>query len=70
MNVMRRCFLCTPDGRIELVRLNKSTSTTNAALDSVQKGDIISIDNVIQTKPHYWQVSRHTHIKIMYKTTH
>jgi hypothetical protein len=64
----QRCFLCTPGARVELVRLNKSISTQNTEFSSIQKGDIISADNINRKRPHYWQIDQHTHINIIYST--
>jgi len=61
----KRCFLCTPTGRIELVRLNKLKTQVNRKFDRISKGDIISFENLVQTKPHYWQITKDTQIKIL-----
>lgn len=62
----KKCFLCTPTGRIELVRLNKSKSQVNREFDRISKGDIISFTNVVQTNAYYWQITENTQIKILY----
>ena len=62
----KRCFLCTPTGRVELVRLNKLKCPTNSEFDKILKGDIISFKNVVQSKPHYWQIVENTKVKISY----
>jgi len=61
----KRCFLCTPAGRIELVRLNKLKTQANREFDRISKGDIISFENLVQTKPHYWQITEDTQIRIL-----
>jgi ribosomal protein RSM22 (predicted rRNA methylase) len=60
----KRCFLCTPTGRVELVRLNKLKCPTNSEFDKILKGDIISFTNILQTKPHHWQIAENTKVKI------
>lgn len=61
----KRCFLCTPTGRIELVRLNKTKTPSNREFDEIKKGDIIAIKNVVQSKPNYWQITEDTQIEIL-----
>jgi len=63
----KRCFLCTPAGRIELVRLNKLKTQANREFDRISKGDIISFENLVQTKPHYWRIAENTKVKITYR---
>lgn len=66
----KKCFLCTPAGRLELVKLNKSTSHLNDAFDNIMKGDIITIENPVQSKQDYWQVTENTQITISYSHQH
>ncbi|MCK4250770.1 methyltransferase domain-containing protein [candidate division WOR-3 bacterium] len=61
----KKCFLCTPTGRVELVRLNKLKTQANREFDRISKGDIISFTNVVQTNPHYWQITEDTQIRIL-----
>jgi ribosomal protein RSM22 (predicted rRNA methylase) len=61
----KRCFLCTPTGRVELVRLNKLECPTNSAFDKILKGDIISFKNILQTKPQHWYITEDTQIRIL-----
>ncbi|MGB3480237.1 MAG: small ribosomal subunit Rsm22 family protein [bacterium] len=62
----KRCFLCTPTGRVELVRFNKLKCPTNSEFDKILKGNIISFKNVVQSKPQYWQIAENTKVKISY----
>ena len=62
----KRCFLCTSNGRVELVRLDKSKSKLNMEFDNISKGDVIALKNIIQKKPHYWQIAENTHICILH----
>ena len=62
----KKCFLCTPTGRVELVRLNKLINPSNEKFDKILKGDIISFTNVVQTNPYYWQIAENTQIKILH----
>ncbi len=63
----KRCFLCTPNGRVELVRLDKSKNTVNTPFDEIIKGDIIALKRVIQKRPQYWQIQEDTVVKILTK---
>ncbi|MDH4210555.1 MAG: methyltransferase domain-containing protein [candidate division WOR-3 bacterium] len=58
-----RCFLCTEHGRVELVRLNRSKSTSNTMFDKIKKGDVIKLTDVVERKPDYWEVSAQTVIE-------
>jgi ribosomal protein RSM22 (predicted rRNA methylase) len=58
-----RCFLCTENGRVELVRLNRSKSTSNAMFDKTEKGGVIKLTDAIERKPDYWEVSAQTVIE-------
>lgn len=60
-----RCYLCTMNGRIELVLLKKNKSALNNEFNFIRKGDIIILDQVIKKKPDYWQVGTDTEVKIV-----
>jgi ribosomal protein RSM22 (predicted rRNA methylase) len=60
----KRCFLCTPDGRVELVRLNKAKADKNERFDKITKGDVIRLQNVWEKRVDYWQVTENTRIDI------
>jgi ribosomal protein RSM22 (predicted rRNA methylase) len=60
----KRCYLCTPDGRVELVRQDKSTSDSNTDFDEVHMGDVVDIKKYIQVKRHYWEIGPTAHLRI------
>lgn len=60
-----RCFLCGPEGRIELVRLNRARSAANACFDRVTKGQIVVLENVRMRKPDYWDITADTRVTIV-----
>lgn len=61
----RKCFLCTPTGRIKLVRLNKNRTECNEAFGRIRKGDMISARHLVERKG-YWHVAPDTEIRIHY----
>jgi len=61
----QRCYLCTQQGRIELVRLKRDKSQANKAFDTIRKGDVIMLDKIIEKRPDYWQVADNSGIKIV-----
>lgn len=63
----KRCFLCAPGGRIELVRLNRQESQLNKTFGAIQKGDIIRLDKIVKKRPDYWQVSESTKLENLYR---
>ncbi|MGB3340883.1 MAG: small ribosomal subunit Rsm22 family protein [bacterium] len=65
----QRCYLCTQQGRIELVRLKRDRSQVNKAFDTIRKSDIIMLDKVIEKRPNYWQVVDNSEIKILNRLT-
>lgn len=64
-----KCFLCTPEGRIELYRLDKDRSETNAAFDDIQKGDVISADD-IERRGRLFKVHKHSRVIVKNKAFH
>ncbi len=58
-----RFILCTEHGRVELVRLNRSRSASNAMFNQIKKGDMIGLTDVVERKPDYWEVSAETVIE-------
>jgi ribosomal protein RSM22 (predicted rRNA methylase) len=58
-----RFFLCTEHGRVEVVRLNRSRSASNAMFHKIKKGDVIKFTDVVVRKPDYWEVSAQTVIE-------
>ncbi len=61
----KRCLLCTKNGMIELVRLNKHKSQSNKEFDSIAKGNIITVADYILKKPYGWHVVEDSQIKIL-----
>ncbi|UCD18773.1 MAG: methyltransferase domain-containing protein [candidate division WOR-3 bacterium] len=61
----RRCFICTPVGRVELVRLGKSKTAHNACFDLVSKGNVLTLHNVNVKKTNYWQVTEKTKVDLV-----
>ena len=61
----QRCFLCTPDGRVELARLDRSYSVTNAAFDEIHKGAVVSLKGVLSRKKNHWRVTEQTKVDIV-----
>lgn len=61
----KKCFLCTAQGRVELVRLNRSRTSANMRFDRIEKGSVISIENVVVRKPDYWGVDAQTVIEFV-----
>jgi hypothetical protein len=60
----KRCFLCTPDQRVELVRLNKAKSGSNEQFDRITKSDVIHLQGILKRRVDYWQVTENTRIDI------
>ncbi len=60
----KRCFLCAPGRRVELVRLNKARSRDNEQFDEISKGDVIHLQGVLEKRVDYWQVNENTRINI------
>ncbi len=61
----KRVFLCGGNGRVELVRLNRSKSAHNTMFDKIEKGDVIKLTDVVERKPDYWVVSAQTVIELV-----
>jgi len=62
----KRCYLCTEDGLVELVRLNKHSTKSNKEFDSIKKGNIIALEEYVNVKQHYWQVTKESKIHILF----
>jgi ribosomal protein RSM22 (predicted rRNA methylase) len=60
-----RCYICAPQGRVELVRLSRSRTAHNACFDSVGKGDILKLENVNAKKRNYWQILEQTKVEFV-----
>lgn len=59
----KKCFLCAPEGRIELTRLNKHRSGKNKIFDTLIKGDIIHLENYRKRSPRIWRIEQDTRLK-------
>ena len=59
----QKCFLCTRTGRLQLVRLNKNGTECNKVFGRIRKGDMISVENLVE-KRGYWHVAPDTKIRI------
>ncbi len=62
----KRCYLCTGDGTVELVRLNKHKTNSNREFDSIKKGNIITLGEYANTRQHYWQITKGSKIHILF----
>jgi ribosomal protein RSM22 (predicted rRNA methylase) len=60
----QRCFLCTPKGRVELVKLDKSHSTYNKNFSAITMGSVVNIEREEVKKDNYWQVTEKTRVEI------
>ena len=61
----KRCYLCTPKGRIELVRLNRARTDGNKSFDDIMKGSVLEVKDATIMKSGYWQVTGKTRISIV-----
>jgi hypothetical protein len=62
----KKCYLCTPDGRVELVRLNKHVSTLNNAYDRIKKGAIVALQDIEKKRGDYWIVKKESRVQLLY----
>jgi len=60
----KKCYLCTDQGRIELVRLKKNRSSNNKDFDRISKGDIISVQGGERPRLGYTNITTDTRIRI------
>jgi len=60
-----RCFLCTPRGRVELVRLNRLKSKYNFRFEELRKGNIVALENIDAKRTDCWQMTAQTTLKIV-----
>lgn len=58
-----KCFLCAPEGRVELYRLDRDRDETNAAFDALQQGDIITVDG-FESRGQRFKVNKHTRLTV------
>lgn len=59
----RRVLVCTENGIVELMRLNKDCSDKNQDFKMVNMGDIIEIYNEVKIKPLFWKIAKCSGIK-------
>jgi len=62
----KRCFLCTPDGRVEIARLNKHKSLINKNFDLICKGTVIALDTVEKRRSDYWIVTKDSRVELLF----
>jgi ribosomal protein RSM22 (predicted rRNA methylase) len=62
----QRCFLCTPDGRVELVRLNKHRSRENSDYEHIKKGAIVALQGIEKKRPGFWVVNKNSLVQLLY----
>lgn len=58
-----KCFICTEDGIVEVIRLNRERNVINESFDQVCMGDIIEINNPLKSKTTIWKISKDTNVK-------
>ncbi len=64
----KRCYVCTPTGRVELVRLDTSRNQQNDDFDRIARGDIITLDNVIRMHQDAWRIEPSSRVTIKSST--
>jgi len=61
----QRCFICTPQGRVELIKFIKSRTADNKVFDSICKGDILKLQHVDAQKRQRWYITEKTVVEII-----
>jgi|UniRef100_A0A7V3RIJ1 ribosomal protein RSM22 (predicted rRNA methylase) len=59
----KRCFVCTDEGVVELIRLDREISEENKDFDAISMGDIIELKNPTKVKPFSWRIGEGTVVK-------
>ena len=59
----KRCLICTEDGIVELIMLNRERSLANGEFEQVSLGDIIEINEPVKIKFRIWKIGKDTGIK-------
>jgi ribosomal protein RSM22 (predicted rRNA methylase) len=59
-----KCYLCAPDGRIEMARQDKNRSETNAAFDDIQQGDVVCVENA-DLQGRYMRITKETTVSVV-----
>uniref|UniRef100_A0A7C4YGS1 Methyltransferase domain-containing protein n=1 Tax=candidate division WOR-3 bacterium TaxID=2052148 RepID=A0A7C4YGS1_UNCW3 len=58
-------FICGENSLVECILLKKNISKNNILFKSIEKGDIISLNNFIKRKDILWEINKGTKIKIL-----
>lgn len=61
----KRCYLCSPARRIELVRLNKHRAPRNSDFDRIVKGSIVSLHKGEQHRPDHLRITADTGVRLL-----
>jgi len=61
-----KCYLCAPGGRIEMVRLDKNRSPSNAAFDGIRQGGVITVENA-DLRGLYMRINKETTVSLISK---
>lgn len=61
----QKCYLCTPAGRAELVRLNKMKNRKNQNFDRISRGDIITLHDIKRIKQNSWRIEATSSVTIV-----
>uniref|UniRef100_A0A7C6EHZ6 Methyltransferase domain-containing protein n=1 Tax=candidate division WOR-3 bacterium TaxID=2052148 RepID=A0A7C6EHZ6_UNCW3 len=59
----KRCLICTKDGIVELIMLNRERSLANEEFEQVSMGDIIEIDEPVKIKFRTYKIGKDTGVK-------
>ena len=62
----RRCYVCTAQGRVELVRLEKAGSDTNTRFEEIRKGTVIELERAVETRPDSWRIEKETVVRVLF----
>lgn len=61
----KRCFLCTPDGQVELARLDRKQSELNRGFDTVDRGSTVLVEGFVERRAHFWEVTERTRVRVL-----
>ncbi len=59
----KRALLCSKDGVVELVKLDRDKDRKNQDFDIISMGDIVQMEKEIRTRKLYWKIVKDTEIK-------
>lgn len=65
----QKCYLCTPTGRVELVRPAASQDAGNEDFDRITRGDIITLGPVAHVRKDAWRIEPSSPVTIKPGTT-